>query len=374
MNTTMNMIMDNWYNNNTAASPPRSSVKWVLPLLLLLIALSSAGVHLLHSTQKEQIKSNVSNLQTKTTPDDPPPPTPPPPPPEAKKDDRTPASIPASTNFYENRPISFTHIPKCSGTSFVSIMEPKYHEQNCYLEMAHHRDGGNTMNCVFIRSPRSHVQSQFLECVYDTWGKIVTSGTAFPRTEDLQDDFKKWLEHFVALDTRTDYGTTVDYNCIDPRNVMARHMSCQRAPNPQANHALSVPPELTVAIENVAKDATFIGVTDFFHESICLLQLRREGSLPPGCGCDAAAEAARNKKKEVHITHDVPPHNSDQFPKDIRIMLDSLTQLDRQLFVAGLKRFMEDMDVAERVVNRKFWCNRTKAYDLLELYSHPREE
>jgi len=85
---------------------------------------------------------------------------------------------------------------------------------------------------------------------------------------------------------------------------MARHMSCRKAPNPQANHALSVPPKPTVAIENVAEDAAFVGVTDFFHESICLLQLRREGSLPPDCGCDAAAprQSGTRKRKSMWPT------------------------------------------------------------------------
>ena len=37
--------------------------------------------------------------------------------------------------FFDDRPISFTHIPKCSGTSFRKEIKPEFAEQNCYSAM-----------------------------------------------------------------------------------------------------------------------------------------------------------------------------------------------------------------------------------------------
>lgn len=265
----------------------------------------------------------------------------------------------APEGFYDNRPISFTHIPKCSGTSFNLTMKPKFIQQNCYRFMAHHPENNNTMNCVFLRSPRPHVQSQFLECKYDEWGQLVTKATKFPRTDDIDVDFKTWLGHFVQLED-SEIGPAVDFNCVDPRNTMTRHLSCVSAPNPEANHALTPPPNLTEAISNVASDAAFVGLTDFFHESICMIKLRRSGSLPTECGCDAVAAAQRNRTLEIHFTHFVPPHLS-VFPDNINIMIDKLTKVDRVIFIAALQRFLEDITVAEKVANRPFLCNRTRA-------------
>ena len=263
--------------------------------------------------------------------------------------------------FYDQRPISFTHIPKCSGTSFTREMHPRKANQDCYNHMRH----SDKMNCVFLRSPRAHVQSQFLECVYDGWGKKVTKHTAFPRTKDKDDDFESWIRHFVQLNN-TQVGPEVDFNCIDPRDTQTRHMSCLVAPNPRANHALLPLPNLTAAIANVVSDATFIGLTDFYHESMCILKLRRTGSLPESCGCSEGQKALRLHK---HVTHGVPQHKP-IFSKEVTSMVDSMTKSDRPLFVAPLKRFLKDVDVAEQVANSQFLCNRTKALELLELYEN----
>lgn len=34
--------------------------------------------------------------------------------------------------FFNSAPISFTHIPKCAGTSFVKQFSPRLHNQECY--------------------------------------------------------------------------------------------------------------------------------------------------------------------------------------------------------------------------------------------------
>ena len=129
----------------------------------------------------------------------------------------------------------------------------------------------------------------FGECYYDSWGRRVTHHTNFKRTEDAEADFNAWVRHF---ETQPRYPAE-DFRCIDPREVQARHLSCGYAPNPEANHALSEPPDLGVA-RYLLRDADFVGVADFYDASVCLLTLRRTGALPPDCACsDAPLRRAR---------------------------------------------------------------------------------
>ena len=270
--------------------------------------------------------------------------------------------------FFDSRPMSFTHIPKASGTSFVKEMrsEIKRQNQDCY----NHLKRKEMMNAVFLRSPNPHVVSCFMECMHDPWGKRATSKTDFPRTGNDTADFAVWLEHFSSLND-TMVGKTVDYNCIDPRNVMARHLSCQKAPNPKANHALLPPPDLDEAIRNVkvGGGATFVGLTDFYHESMCILEFRRNGSLPAACGCTEEHLAAKAATKRVHVTHGVPKEKP-IISKASQALIDRYTDLDRPLFVVALRRFMDDIHVAETVAGRPFLCNKTKATVLLEQYDY----
>jgi hypothetical protein len=262
-------------------------------------------------------------------------------------------------SFYDDRPISFTHIPKCSGGSFTSEIKTLYESQDCYTAMR----TDNTLNVVFLRSPRPHVRSQHGECYYDaTWGKLVTQGTNFPRTNDSVADYESWLKHFTKL-RASDIGEKNDFNCIDPRNTQTRHMSCSKASNPEANHALPAPPCLSLAIANL-HDAGFIGLTDFYHESICMLQLRRTRKLPEGCGCDDSKNATHQ-----HTDHGVPRHSEHNLSPHVLVMVDELTRLDKVLFVAALERFLHDIAVAEMAASRTILCDKAPANLLLKEYS-----
>jgi len=226
----------------------------------------------------------------------------------------------ANATFFDSRPITFTHIPKTAGTSFRRQMKPYKEEQNCYAHMRHACSFCSSV--VFFRSPTAHVRSQFAECSFAFWGHRFTNGTRFPRTGDHEADFAAWIHHFSLLPD----GPADDFNCIDPREVQTRHMSCINEPNPRANHALTYPPDLNKAINNL-HDADFIGISDFYHESICLLVFRRTRMLPV-----ASMDALRR--------------------------LVNYTVLDAQLFSAAMHRFRVDIAMAERISGKGILCDK----------------
>eukprot|EP00977_Amphora_coffeiformis_P025587 scaffold20597_cov167-Amphora_coffeaeformis.AAC.1 len=244
-----------------------------------------------------------------------------------KTQNRLPTNMPVAkseTIVPDKRDISFTHIPKVAGTSFNREVNPRLTQQNCYDYMKK----PNMINVVFFRDPRNHVQSQFLYCKHNTdWARKKIKGTDFPLNDDDVTDFRTWLQHFVAFlePGNRKFGSKHDYNCIDPREVQARHMSCHKEPNPRANHALAVDPNITHAIENL-HDATLIGVSNFYHESICMLRLRQKGTLPDACHCNATESTG---SEHVAVAHGVPKHSADDLPPDMIAMIDSLTKLDR---------------------------------------------
>jgi len=163
--------------------------------------------------------------------------------------------------------------------------------------------------------------------------------------------------------------TTTALIPIDPREVQARHMSCHKEPNPRANHALAVDPNITHAIENL-HDATLIGVSNFYHESICMLRLRQKGTLPDACHCNATESTG---SEHVAVAHGVPKHSADDLPPDMIAMIDSLTKLDRVLFVEAMQRFLRDVQRAEMATGRRFMCDPShiQAQKLLQNYSLP---
>ena len=265
------------------------------------------------------------------------------------------------------------------------MFHPVSGPQKCfYVPTASH------MTSVFLRSVRGHVYSQYLECVFDRWGKKVTRGSLFPRAkrEGLLGNFLIWLKHFGNLGDDPAYtGEKYDYRCQDPRDTQTRYMSCVTKSNP--NHALNPPPDLESALENL-RVVDFLGLTDFYTESVCMIVYRRKGIIGPGCECQDPSEIIENgnnssivvreetKRGEqsnrmtnssfqhAWITHNVPPHSVDDLTPEMDEIIYSITKRDQVFFLAGLERFVRDVKEVEEVSGKKIMCRWEKVEQLKE--------
>ena len=309
--------------------------------------------------------------------------------------------------FLDNRPMAFTHIPKAAGASFIREMFGRVTcsptrwcraEQECYARMISNwstgcRDFG-VMSVVLLRGPRAHVRSQFGQCYFAPWGRMVTNNHAkrhkdyaFRRTADVEADFDGWVRHFAELPPAA-VGSRHDFDCIDPRDLQTRHLQCRRA-RPTfvgANHVRPDDPTgVDLALTNMA-DADFIGLADFYHQSLCMLKLRRSATatLPRGCCCDdtAAPTAPRCPPAHgvskcptaghAHEAHGVPTNFSNATTKpETLALIDGFTRRDARLFVAALARFRRDIAAAERVAGCRILCDAAavKADELAQTYS-----
>eukprot|EP00605_Chrysophyceae_sp_TOSAG23-4_P002755 GSChrysophyteH1.ASY1.ANO1.3038.1 assembled CDS len=216
------------------------------------------------------------------------------------------------------------------------------------------------MAAVFLRSPRSHVYSQFLECKYDGWGKQITKGTNFPRSDSSSKDdfenpsggFEKWLRHVSSGED--------DFRCYHPRNMQTRYMSCSCT-----HHYCKVgEPELSKAKQKV-KDIGFLGIADFYTISVCAYEIFTSGGNTK-CYCPTAnsVTATSNSTKSVlgsllgthsakisaqkHESHHVPHHSlTDLTPSHLKL-IDDLTKLDDKLYKYALQRFWIDVEQASK--------------------------
>jgi len=230
------------------------------------------------------------------------------------------------------------------------------------------RHSADSVNVVFLRSPRTQILSTFLECTYDEWGIFNTGHynehvdgvfnktgkrlPRFPRTGNQEADFQYWLDHFVQL-SPDKVGGEHDFRCVDPRELQTRHMSCSLGPVPYkndwVNHALKDPPDLARALRN-NQAAHLLGITDLYDASACMMFYRLTGLLTEGCACSDSAPVAWTK-----VTHGVPSH-SDEMTYRAQRTADMLSKLDGPLYKNGLLRFLCDIRAFEAHLNQQVLC------------------
>ena len=299
--------------------------------------------------------------------------------------------------------VEFTHISKTGGTSLFKELYALERALNNSGELgrmekcfdAYKIPIARTM--LMVRSPAAHVYSQFAECRDSQWGKRTTEGTQFPRSnaasasasasasagagagatvsgsrgvvadqtamrsgleartgagheagkeadakgENIRRDYLLFLRHFAQL-TDNMVGSNFDFNCYDPRNFITRFLSCGVEERP--HHAEISPPKLQRALLNINL-AHFVGVTDLYIESVCLLEVRVTGHLSDRCACDQ-----RRPEQFYAIDHGVThlDHDTVLMQPKLQTKVERLTILDRVVFGSGLLRLLCDAREVEQ--------------------------
>ena len=292
------------------------------------------------------------------------------------------------------QPVRFIHVPKTGGVSLLSQLDAtgdavsgadinagsgRY--EQC-LDLLY---TPGAFHMVMLREPRGHVFSQFLECRFDpSWGTTMTRYTGFPWSGTVTHDFEAWLDHFGTNWT----AKSGDFNCYNPWNMQARILTCveddQHAARerperldalPKTSHAhhvfddalASTKPNTTVALTHMYA-TQFVGITELYQESWCLLQYMLHGKLPDeGCGCGRKAATAwismratvkkhAGREGEVHEDHSVPIHNVTALPASVLAKMDAITEVDQHVFRSAALRLIQQVQKVEAETGRRLLC------------------
>jgi len=207
----------------------------------------------------------------------------------------------------------------------------------------------NSFVATLFREPREHVMSQYMECAFDYYWTAPTrdeGGVPGSRRGGsfAEKDFTAWLRHFQAW--QPDMG---DYNCYNPWNMQTRQMICTSADQASPHHVHDG--EATEPPVPELEQLDFVGVTELYDESWCLLNWQLDGSLPDMCTCEYMGRgrpekqsAARWHGGEVNEAHGTGPHpKADELGKSARELVDLVTASDRVLYSRAVARLLKDL-------------------------------
>ena len=113
----------------------------------------------------------------------------------------------------------------------------------------------------------------------------------------------------------------------------------------------------------------WVGLVDFYHESICLLLSRlplNDTGTGNGecyalkCGCTPEGNPWGSGDFDVRVDHGHVNSEVPLTPK-LREMIDRLTEVDRSLFLVALRTFFVETARLENRLGRRVLCNSEEA-------------
>jgi len=262
------------------------------------------------------------------------------------------------------------HIPRTAGTSFFwdvprvfNISQSMVSKEGCWKWKDRLKE--ITHVATFLRDPRSHVLSQWKYCSQGSihlmtqvhkfrpwlkdWQKLLNDGKlkgdfGSRSQTDRQLKFQKYLT-----------ASFLPFHCYSPSNLMVQHFSCRGTP---FNYTGTDNTKL--AIKNM--EATwFVGITEAYKESICLLHTKVHKKLPDWCNCEnkTAWESFKSSHSSYYLDKTKVGANVSELQPDTIQMIDNMTHGDRQLYQAGLRRFKREVREAEAKFHTKILCDDT---------------
>lgn len=256
----------------------------------------------------------------------------------------------------------FVHIPKAAGSSFVVWTTPYipggdgyYSQEICPSQVLQQcklgvQQGRGNLSGVsfelltFLRAPRAHVYSQYLELKYDdVWH--------WAGKDKFIQEFQN-ITHFLDRFTSGEGTNHSDYLAYHPQDMQTRSLVCDR--DNHGYHELHAA-DLERALENV-HNFKFIGIVEFYQASTCVfLDKVQPGNLLPDF-CDCQNKTKWSSFDHPHIAHGVPEHSLNDLSSADVSKIDRLTQMDLTVYKAGLKRWYSEVHELEQRRGLRIHC------------------
>ena len=251
----------------------------------------------------------------------------------------------------------------------------------CCADDAHEAGG---FNGVLIRSPRAHMLSLFTHChtahTQNTWGRALGDVTQYLAEIVLRST--EWAcGSFGGVSFNSDWAGALREGVVtgDPEqerrmlrvlplhNTQAHALTCSTARGSLGQHFRvlqgtaegrvtgrgvsgpdSLRPRLSSAIASLHR-FEWVGLTDLFEHSLCLLHFQAGGALPAECVC--AADGL--KLKLPRFTHGVKRHDPLSLSPELLSAIDEHTAVDAQLFAEALRLLLGRLRTVEEATGQE---------------------
>ena len=301
--------------------------------------------------------------------------------------------------------MKLVHIAKCAGTELgrqlgeVVTTAKFITGESCIAAFA-----GDGLRVTMLRSPRSHVLSQFDHMrhvnKHPQWANMISP--RFPHTPlERTLGFSTWLLHHARRDKQLpdaacsrawerDWSSSpprwdrspfecvepADFNGYNPNNMQSRHMLCTHRTPMAGHHVFSdtgYTPNATAAVQAMYS-LHWVGLVELYPESLCLFKARWTGSVPAECRCSdhESLDAGSRHKRHSSLHGSNDPLLTDP---DIVKMIDSVTAVDRQLYRAAVDRVLASIRLTEKASGVQILCKeRLAAFHNATRYVHSNQK
>jgi hypothetical protein len=204
---------------------------------------------------------------------------------------------------------------------------------------------------TMIRSPASHIVSQYAQCQVEGAFSYSAHGAIHPVT------FAEFVELAANGSFSEVYCGNSPYNLqvrqlapfslkngtnlgdvVNEMNIVDKPINVKRQRQLIAN-------ALPIALETI-ESAYYVGINEYFEASMCLLHYQHDGAIPEWCTCEVAYAGwptSMGVPEFPHDDHGNNPYAVEQLIYEGLKLASSITEADQVLYAAALKRFNQQM-------------------------------
>lgn len=314
--------------------------------------------------------------------------------------------LPTTSSSTNNR-LVFLKIPKTGSSSlkyeinfFEAAMEScfanitqfiqknkknKKNNKNIIISNKNKEDDEINIKVVtMIRSPRSHAISMYMHCQYSKRNNEMhkQNQNIFPlkgeedmKKEDLIRGFDNWLDYMLNMDDTKFIKKSDSFDCYTPWNLQSRMMTCNIKEHRHTGaqiirndyyHDEKFQKDNNIQIPKIepkwddVKDIilsnkmAFIGLTEHYKESVCIIHYIHSKTMPSHCDCTTQQQ---QQTKLQNRTHGVP-HLLDVSDLSLSTLrkIDEITKVDVMTYQLSQKIFNETLQLVESESGIKLIC------------------
>ncbi|KAL3906704.1 MAG: hypothetical protein SGPRY_010451 [Prymnesium sp.] len=228
-------------------------------------------------------------------------------------------------------------------------------------------------NGLLIRSPRAHVLSLFSHChtahTANSWSRIADDLPQYLAELALR-GVERACASYCGVSFNPDWGAALEealrttsperggerkeegeVRVLPLHNTQAHALTCSKARGSLGQHFRTAGDGLLSSLDAALASLRrfeWVGITDLFDHSLCLLHFQANGSLPAACDCSQGKLSLGLPR----FNHGVRRREPASLSAAVLSALDAHTEVDAQVFAAGLRLLLGRLRTVEERTGR----------------------